>query len=336
MRRNTATALAAALAGLALSAAVARADSPLGTYPACAGRAQGYETQTWWAPLAGAPMAGQSGHVHLGACLPELYSTLDATLQVDAVVQLHNNPSLLVATRWSDGSAVIQTVKQSFSCATEQCSLTVPLIIDPKRFKSSGWRELRLTADTRTRDGQRDYNTTRWCYFVKSSAPRKDECAAPGSANERTGAAGWYSGLEYLNVWTRWADIDPTPKTGVWDVDVKFDKPTGKKGSFDGGFVSVDPHFHADPVDEGMVIPVDRTTGWQVVHVDTTRLANGPHRLFLQTRAKGAKPAGSGSGVFTLPFTVDNPGVEPPPVDPPPEDPPPSSGDPAPDTTGLP
>jgi hypothetical protein len=319
MRLKTALALALAPAALAVGAPAVEAASPLGTYPACQDGAQGYETQTWWEPLAGAPMSGMSGHVHLGACLPPLYSTLDAPLEIDALVQLHNNPSQLVATRWSDGSTVVQAVKQSVSCATEQCSLSVPLTIDPKRFKNSGWRELRLTADTRTRDGQRDYNTTRWCYLVKSSAPRKDECSAPGSAKERTGAAGWYSGVEYLNVWTKWADVKPTPKSGVWDVQVKFDKPTNKRGTFDGGFVTVDPHFHADPVDAGMVIPTDRTTGWQVVHIDTTRLANGPHRLFLQTKAKGTKPAGSGSGVFTLPFTVDNPVVEPPPDDPPPD-----------------
>jgi hypothetical protein len=319
MRLKTALALALAPAALAVGAPAVEAASPLGTYPACQDGAQGYETQTWWEPLAGAPMSGMSGHVHLGACLPPLYSTLDAPLEIDALVQLHNNPSQLVTTRWSDGSTVVQAVKQSVSCATEQCSLSVPLTIDPKRFKNSGWRELRLTADTRTRDGQRDYNTTRWCYLVKSSAPRKDECSAPGSAKERTGAAGWYSGVEYLNVWTKWADVKPTPKSGVWDVQVKFDKPTNKRGTFDGGFVTVDPHFHADPVDAGMVIPTDRTTGWQVVHIDTTRLANGPHRLFLQTKAKGTKPAGSGSGVFTLPFTVDNPVVEPPPDDPPPD-----------------
>jgi hypothetical protein len=39
---------------------------------------------------------------------------------------------------------------------------------------------------------------------------------------------------------------------------------------------------------------------------DTTRLADGGHRVFLRTDAKGSKPAGVGSGVFTLPIETHN------------------------------
>jgi hypothetical protein len=74
-----------------------------------------------------------------------------------------------------------------------------------------------------------------------------------------------------------------------------------------------------------MVVPVQQTTAWQTITIDTTRLSNGPHRLFIQTQAHGTKPLGDGSGVMTLPFTVDNPPpTDPPPSDPPPTDPPPT------------
>lgn len=282
-------------------------EAPYGTFPRCIAGGQAYETQAWWSPMVGAPTIDEMGHDHLGACLPPLFSELTQPFVINAVIQLHNNPSRLVSVRWSDGSSVKQTQKMDYSCATDQCLLVVPLTIDPAKFNRSGYRELRLTADTRTMDNQRMYNTTRWCYRIVSSKPAGHSCAAPDSAKERTGAAGWYSGVGSMNVWTRWQDIQPTIKSGMWPVRVKFDGPTRKKSStFSGAFATVDPHFHADPVDPGMILPVQQTTGWQRLVIDTTQLTNGLHVLFLQTQAHGTDPLGDGAGIMTLRFTVDN------------------------------
>ena len=139
-------------------------------------------------------------------------------------------------------------------------------------------------------------NTTRWCYFIDNDKPREDYCG--GSRPERFGTAGWYEGVSYMNVFTRSGGFDH-PWKGTECFRANFEHGTG--------FASIDPRFHATPPDEGQVLysgPGARL--WRQICVDTTTLGEGWHRMFLMTEAEGTDPAGTGAGVFTLPFFVDN------------------------------
>ena len=295
---RAAAACVPAAALIALLPASAHAVSPFGVYPNCVGSAKGYETQAWWSPMAGAPIPDQPGHVHLGACLPRVGTTLSSAVEVDTLVQLHNNPSTVKRVRWSDGDKVIQDTPQTFKCApgADHCEYIAPLTIDPAKLSYSGYRELRFTADTITLDGQRMFNTTRWCYVMANGKPNGDYCG--GKKAERFGSAGWYSGVNYMNVMTNAADFDGV-KSETWCFWAKFEKSNG--------FASIDPHFHATPPDPGLVVYSGPGNNLKrTICGDTTKLANGGHRVFLRTDAKGSNPAGMGSGVFTLPIQTDN------------------------------
>jgi chitodextrinase len=297
--RNLLVALAVTLVALTATK-TANAASPYGLWPNCTGGARAVETQSWWAPMAGAPMPDQSGHIHLGACFP-LRGTLSEPVNVDVVVQLHNNPSNLTGVRWSENSTVRQKVLQNYSCTTMQCQLTVPLKLDPAQFTRSGWREIRFTADADTPDGFRMYNTTRWCINVVSAAPVEDYCgpAVPG----RNGAAGWYSGVGYTNVYIDDATFPYTPVSGTWCFRAKFEKARG--------VASLDPAFHADPPYAGRILydgPGNNT--WRQICLDTTGLNDGVHTLHLRTEHAGTKPVGTAGGIYSIKFTVDNGPVE--------------------------
>jgi hypothetical protein len=289
---------AASITILAASAAPAGAASPFGTFPACAAGAKGYETQAWWFPMVGAPDPSQPGHVHLGACLPRVGTTISAPVAVDTLIQLHNHPGFMRKVRWSDGDKVLQELPSTFRCAVGvvHCEYVATLTIDPAKFAASGYRELRFTADTTTGDNRRMYNTTRWCYVIQNGKANGDYCG--GRKAERFGSAGWYEGVKYMNVMTRAQDYDGV-LSGTRCFVVKFEKADG--------FASIDARFHASPPDEGLVLyrgPGQNVT--RLVCGDTTRLANGPHRVFLRTDAKGNSPAGMGSGVFTVPIETAN------------------------------
>jgi hypothetical protein len=287
--------LCCAAAGL-IAAQSASAASSYGTWPNCINGAYPLETQSWWAPLAGAPMPDMSGHVHLGACFP-LKGTLSAPVDIDAVIQLHNNPSRLTGVRWSENSTVKQLVAQDFSCATEQCQLTVPLHLDPADFDRSGWREIRFTADTQTRDGFRMYNTTRWCINVVNTRAAENYCG-PGAPG-RNGAAGWYNGVDYTNVYLDDASFPYKPVSGTWCFNAKFED--------DKGFASIDPAFHAMPPYPGQVIyDGPGADVWRSICLDTTTLTDGIHTLHLRTDDAGTKPKGTASGVYSIKFTVAN------------------------------
>jgi hypothetical protein len=73
------------------------------------------------------------------------------------------------------------------------------------------------------------------------------------------------------------------------------------------GFASIDPPFHAEPPDPGLVLYSGPGNNLNpTICGDTKKLAHGGHRVFLRTDAKGTKPAGVGSGVFTLPIQAYN------------------------------
>jgi len=297
--------LVLATAHALLTAHAAPAASFYGTWPVCQNGGYALETQAWWQPLAGAPDPDASGHVHVGVCFP-INGTLAGPAPVDVVVQLHNNPSKLVVVRWGDEGGVRQNAPQSFSCATDQCQLTVPLTVDPALMANAGWREIRFTADTRTLDGQRMLQTSRWCVNVANGKPVSNYCgpADPG----RNGGAGWYTGVEYTNVWIDDATFPYQPVKGTWCFRARFED--------DRGFASIDPSFHAHPPNIGTVLYDDAGLNvWRSICLDTTTLTNGVHTLHLRTDDASTAPApvGTASGVYTIKFTVANAASPPPP-----------------------
>jgi len=71
-------------------------------------------------------------------------------------------------------------------------------------------------------------------------------------------------------------------------------------------FITIDPSFHAVPFYPGQVVYDGAGANvWRKLYIDTTKLTNGVHKLFLRTDAPIS--SGTGSGVFVVEFVVDNP-----------------------------
>ena len=69
---------------------------------------------------------------------------------------------------------------------------------------------------------------------------------------------------------------------------------------------SPEPSFHAVPFYPGQVVSDGAGANvWRKLYIDTTKLTNGVHKLFLRTDAPIS--SGTGSGVFVVEFVVDNP-----------------------------
>jgi hypothetical protein len=96
------------------------------------------------------------------------------------------------------------------------------------------------------------------------------------------------------------------PVSGVWTCNIKLAKGSGGTTPTR-VFVSLDPHFHANPVDHGQVI-LDQSVAYQgAISIDTRNLPDGVHRLFLRTDS--TVKTGTGSGALVVQFTVNNGGV---------------------------
>ena len=118
-------------------------------------------------------------------------------------------------------------------------------------------------------------------------------------------ARGWYTGTEYENA--RFTSPMPSgPLQGNWTFNVSLAPGSGGT-PVNHVLVSLDPHFHFDPVDRGNVIFEKAGPYVGPITIDTTKLSNGVHRLFMRTDSPVA--AGTGSGVLAFNFTVNNPGI---------------------------
>ena len=228
--------------------------------------------------------------------------TTQGQYHFDVKLQLHDDPgtvSFLRVQIFQDGAdpTYIEAVRLRCSSSSPDyptCvswrSIDIPLDKLPK----DGRRELRMTANigsglTEPTHCCRMFNTTRWPMLIENG---KSNGNYPST--NRIGAAGWYGG--YTNVYINPADFPFDPVIGVWSPKVKFETVKG--------FASIDPRFHDVPPFLGTVL-YDGPGGstWRTLTIDTVALnLCGPHKLFLRT---GPRDTG-GSGVFVLPFVVNN------------------------------
>jgi hypothetical protein len=249
------------------------------------------ESQSWWSDSR-VPFPG--AHIHLGTCFP-LTQVVTGTVPFEVMGMLHNQPGTVNILRlqvWNNGSQPKYQQTVNWSCATNDCTRIFPFSLNTTGF-AAGRYEVRMTLNVpKTPTGKRQYESTRWDICIRSCTPRV-------SGQNRMGAAGWYTNSDYANVAIN--DVDGLrlmyggPVSGTTTFRVKGDKPLLN--------VAIDARAHG--MDPGMVIYQGAgANAWRTITLDTTLLANGPHRLFIRTDHKIAD--GTSSGVFVLPFTVEN------------------------------
>jgi hypothetical protein len=251
------------------------------------------EAQSWWVDSQH-PFPGQ--HIHMATCFP-LHQTVSGKVHFDVRIMAHNQPGKidkLAVQAFGNGS--IQSKGLDLNCAAVDCTWWVPFDFDTTKLSYNGRWEFRMRAIvSRAPNGNRQFNSTRWHATI--SNPGKPWKDASNPISRSPGGAGWYTGIDYVNVYcgTGGYEFVRRPVSGTVKLGCRFDGPA---------FASIDGNFHAG--DPGLVVLNSSTGGSKTITIDTTKLSNGKHRLFVRTDKKGSSPAGVGSGAQALMFEVQN------------------------------
>lgn len=241
------------------------------------------ESQGWWGPM---PVTGRVGHVHLATCFPHA-QTVTGVITLDVRVMLHDNDGVANQLRLAIGSSVVTTQAISMSCENN-CTQWFTISYDTSKWAYDGRQELRLTAKVKQPNGTTMYQSTGWQSYFANGKPVRNY-----RSSDLIIARGWYSNFGYSNA-TLETPLPTQPISGTWSPRVNFSRA--------GYLATIDPDFHAGS--EGTVLARGSGSGDRQLTIDTTRLANGPHKLVLIS--SDPRSTGTNSGVQVIPFTVAN------------------------------
>jgi hypothetical protein len=241
------------------------------------------ESQGWWGPM---PRTARTGHVHVGTCFPHA-QTVRGVLTFDVRVKLHENDGVAYLLRLSVGSSVVTSQTISMSCE-EDCTRWFTLSYDTSKWAYDGRQELRLTAKIKQPDGTTQYQSTGWQVYFANGKPLRNY-----RSSDVVIARGWYTNFGYANA-TLETPLPLEPISGTWTPRVNFSRS--------GYLATIDADFHGG--NEGTVVARGTGSGDRQLAIDTTKLANGPHKLVLVS--SDVRSAGTNSGVQVIPFVVAN------------------------------
>lgn len=243
------------------------------------------------------------GHVHVGACIPER-DTITAPTTFPVRVILHHNPGYL-----QDVSLVYKTTNSEVTvaklvpsirrCPVDQtCEAIVNAPIDPAKFDRQGLQEIRLRVFVDEPDGKRMHTSLNFQSYIVNGKTVSDVTRLPYLRSK-----GWYTGFGYCEPDFLSAPVPDSPVSGQWSLKVQ---------QVDHGTTDVNPSFHSVKLDSnshlgipGTVLtegpgPLPATT----LTIDTTTLADGPHRLVQRVDCASGNQVNSGVQVIT--FDVAN------------------------------
>lgn len=284
----------------------APADNPAAGYP----QARSFiDTQTWWRPEAG-QTGNDFGHVHLGLCFPDR-ETLAGTTTLHVRVLLHDNPGhgnyVSMVVKGTDYETTVQKVSLGgLTCPVGTCTRWLTFTLAASAFAHSGLQEVRFRGFVPVPDGNEMRANFNGQVYVSNGRSRADVSRQPYLRGK-----GWYNGsgsnpdAGYCEAAFLSVPLPDAAVSGAWS-------PRVTQPNHDASipvthhFVSLDPDFHASPPVIGTVLsdgsgPLAATA----FSIDTTRLANGVHRLFQKASCRRSTDA-TNSGVLSVPFRVRN------------------------------
>ncbi len=317
--------------GAPVSPAVAGTPDPL----TCAGypeKRHFVDAQSWWLPTEGATPSGTNhGHIHVGACVPER-ETVTGPFTLDIRMILHD-PGLQKVNTGKTSTPYVSVVMKSSSAEKTQSKLyqtgwTCPtpgtctrwgkVRVDPSVFSTDGLKEARLRFFSDVADPAAGGTTAtarmtaslNFQYTVDLSPTRT---VRDVSRDPYLRGKGWYSapGSDlaeggYCEAALMTVPVPNAPVSGTWSPAVKMvwhgdaeDPPVTAHE------VRIDPDLHANV--PGLIL---RRAGGEYdgrISIDTTRLTNGTHRLFLRADCNDRHGRNSTtSGILIVPFEVNN------------------------------
>jgi hypothetical protein len=301
------------LIALTIAGVMAGTGSASGADPDCSGYGQPrifLEAQSWWRQTLGAT-GTDFGHVHVGTCFPYLQNVSDS-VPFDIQVKLHDNPGRLhqvdvQAFNDAYGVKLLTSTDPDFTCPTGDCTLTYHLDAPTTGLAVDGLTEFRVRATVRSPDGNDFLATDGWLAYVRNGKTSVDTHYLAPDISE---ARGWYGlpgtdGLGYENARLR-SPLPTAPLSGTWSPEVETLPGAGPSSPVTHTLVTIDPAFHDMPPDSGKV-QLEQTGAFRgPIAIDTTQLANGPHKLVIVSSAAHPDRGSTQSGVLAIPFTVDN------------------------------
>lgn len=306
--------LGLAAIGLGLSTASAQAQTGVAGGTDCSGYAEKrifLESQSGWWP-AGTKTYGAAEHVHSATCFPYM-QTVKGLVPFNIRSMVHNQPSpatvelvRVQAYNSKVGTKTLAYTDARRTCQTADCEFWTALQANTASLPYDGLYEFRIQTESRSPDGSKNRSTNGWLAYVRNGKP----WSSASFSGERTEGRGWYrlpSGqvLGYENARLS-SPIPTSPVSGMWTPSIRT--LVGSDGEpIQRTFVSIDPRFHAVPEVPGLPV-FDAALSYDGrVSIDTTRLPNGLHKLFI--RADASEPNSTRlSGAVVVPFEVNNGG----------------------------
>ncbi|MGH2380066.1 MAG: hypothetical protein ACRDG7_02460 [Candidatus Limnocylindria bacterium] len=261
------------------------------------------ETQDWWEPI---PVLNTLGHVHLGMCFP-VGQTVSGIVEFDLRVILHDNKGTLSRVKQQDDKS-------------DEHLLLFPDLTPP----DGGLREFWFEGDIDTSAMADGMRTFRWYADVEHVNGNTQTARMQLPLNVQNGGGGGGEGAESAGEWRfmnwyrvaspnrDWGYVGPvidqiplTAVSGTWQVEINCAvNGDGNSPGIHRSLAHIDPAFHAMPPDPGTTVLDVEGAHNGTVDIDTTGLANGPHKLAVRCQQVDGEELHEGVGV--IPFVVEN------------------------------
>ena len=264
------------------------------------------EGQGWWRD-AGEGFFDQE-HIHVAACVP-VNGTVSGVLPVDLTIKMHNNDvgiwRVAADTRSAYtnfdfrciGAFACVNYTPNLTCAEHDCTFTAHLDIPTQWIKYDGVQTIRVYAEGRRADGHQTRAGFEFPVVLANGREVRNYPTWLGGGMVH--GAGWHPDSQYsLAMSTDLANV-PAVVSGVWTPHVFTSAAGTPITEYE---VLIDPNIHA--LNRGIVVTEGTGNLFRNLSIDTTKLANGTHRLFFRAGSTVAK--GTNSGVLVIPFTVQN------------------------------
>jgi len=254
------------------------------------------EAQAAWYAIPGTH--GESyGEMHEGTCFPQA-QTVSGVVEFDLRVVVANFVGTFygVNVGFETTSKATAAVSDSKTCSQQSCTFWYHLKIDTRLFAKDGRHELRFHAQAHTPDGDRIFASTGWQVYLKNGFTSSNY-----RSSDSVEARGWYTNLGYQN-----ASISAYPfatVSGIWKPSVKMARGAGGSAS-SRHIASVDADYSMG--NPGLIVIKGSGEYKGTLSIDTTRLSNGPHRLYLRTEYDEPVESSTLSGTQVIIFNVAN------------------------------
>lgn len=290
-----------------------------------------FSSQDWWSNAGGndrkpnGDLADDFGHLHTELCFPHNATiTGEVTFHVRHI--MHMNPGEMYKfnvqiynSDEQDGRSRSCNSRHNYYCARfnpprsianctrtggtlsedgDTCVWTDEVHIDTADFPYDGWQQFRFRAFVTQPNGDDMRTSTGLNAYLENGHVIKSR----HNDHDVIEGRGWYDlDVNYTNASIN--DPPIAPVSGTWRPFVKM--RTGHEGiDVTSHFAALNPNFHHG--NPGIVLEEGEGEFFGRLRIDTTRLANGWHRLFLRADALH-KPSGStNSGIAAILFEVNN------------------------------